>query len=129
MKTKHQIIMALLFFAGLPARAQVQQLPLDSVLARVTANPGLQAYDAKMSAEDAYATGAKSLDAPKISAGQYQTPYQLNPNTGSFMISGEQLFTNPAKLKAKEDYMNGISKVTAEDKNYLKNQLIAQAKQ
>jgi len=39
------------------------------------------------------------------------------------------LFTNPAKLRAKEDYMNGISKVTAEDKNYLKNQLIAQAKQ
>ncbi|WP_199186290.1 hypothetical protein, partial [Pseudoxanthomonas sp. KAs_5_3] len=41
----------------------------------------------------------------------------------------EQMFTNPAKLRAKEDYMKGLSKVTAEDKNYLKNQLIAQAKQ
>ncbi len=45
------------------------------------------------------------------------------------MIQAEQMFTNPAKLRAKEDYMKGMAKVTAEDKNYLKNQLMAQAKQ
>jgi outer membrane protein TolC len=130
MKTKYHITyIVLLCFAGLTAKAQVQYLPLDSVLVRITANPSLQAYDAKISAQDVYATGAKSLDAPKISAGQYQTPYQVNPNTGSFMIQAEQMFTNPAKLRAKEDYMKGMSKVTAEDKNYLTNQLIAQAKQ
>ncbi|HEK21105.1 MAG: heavy metal resistance protein CzcC [Mucilaginibacter sp.] len=130
MKTKYQITyIVLICFAGLTAKAQVQRLPLDSVLARITANPSLQAYDAKISAQDVYATGSKSLDAPKISAGQYQTPYQVNPNTGSFMIQAEQMFTNPAKLRAKEDYMKGMSKVTAEDKNYLKNQLFAQAKQ
>jgi cobalt-zinc-cadmium efflux system outer membrane protein len=130
MKTTHQIIYTMLIcFTGITTvKAQEQRLPLDSVLARVTTNPALQAYDARISAQDAYATGAKSLDAPKISAGQYQTPYQVNPNAGSFMISGEQMFTNPAKLRAKEDYMKGMSKVTAEDKNYLKNQLIAQAK-
>jgi cobalt-zinc-cadmium efflux system outer membrane protein len=129
MKTKYHIIIMLLSLATLSARAQAQHLPLDSVLARVTSNPALQAYDAKAGAQDAYATGAKSLDAPKISAGQYQVPYQFSPNGGSFMIQAEQMFTNPAKLKAKEDYMKGQSKVTAEDKNYLKNQLIAQAKQ
>jgi len=130
MKTKYHITyIVLICFAGLPAKAQVQHLPLDSVLAHIAANPSLQAYDAKISAQDAYARGAKSLDAPKISAGQYQTPYQLNPNTGSFMIQAEQMFSNPAKLRAKEDYMKGMSKLTAEDKNYLKNQLIAQAKQ
>jgi cobalt-zinc-cadmium efflux system outer membrane protein len=130
MKTKYHITyIVLLCFAGLTAKAQVQYLPLDSVLVRITANPSLQAYDAKISAQDVYATGAKSLDAPKISAGQYQTPYQVNANTGSFMIQAEQMFTNPAKLRAKEDYMKGMSKVTAEDKNYLTNQLIAQAKQ
>jgi len=129
MKTTKQIIyITFLSIAGLTVKAQ-ERLPLDSVLARVTTNPELQAYDARISAQDAYATGAKSLDAPKISAGQYQTPYQLNPNTGSFMISGEQMFTNPAKLRAKEDYMKDMSKVTTEDKNYQKNQLIAQAKQ
>ncbi len=129
MKKTHQIIyLTILCFCGINSKAQ-ERLSLDSVLARVNANPSLQAYVAKMSAEDAYATGAKSLDAPTISAGQYQTPYQLNPNTGSFMIQAEQMFTNPAKLKAKQDYMKGISKVSAEDKNYLRNQLIAQAKQ
>ncbi|GAC1307476.1 MAG: hypothetical protein NVSMB24_19370 [Mucilaginibacter sp.] len=124
---KYQIILAGLVCAATYANAQ--RLPLDSVIARVTANPGLRAYDAKISAQDAYATGAKSLDAPKVSAGQYQTPYQLNPNGGSFMIQAEQMFASTAKLRAKEDYMKGLSKVTAEDKNYLKNQLIAQAKQ
>jgi cobalt-zinc-cadmium efflux system outer membrane protein len=129
MKKTHQFIYVMLIcFAGISVKAQ-ERLPLDSVLARISTNPSLQAYAAKMSAEDTYATGAKSLDAPTISAGQYQTPYQLNPNMGSFMIQAEQMFTNPAKLKAKEDYMKGVSKVTAEDKNYLRNQLIAQAKQ
>jgi outer membrane protein, heavy metal efflux system len=129
MKKTHQIIfIVLLCFAGVAAKAQ-ERLTLDSILAHVNANPSLAAYNAKISAQDAYATGAKSLDAPTISAGQYQTPYQLNPNTGSFMIQAEQMFTNPAKLKAKQDYMQGMSKVTAEDKNYLRNQLIAQAKQ
>jgi outer membrane protein TolC len=124
---KYQIVLTAMMC--LASFAKAQHLPLDSVLARVSNNPALQAYNAKASAQDAYATGAKSLDAPKISAGQYQVPYQLNPNGGSFMIQAEQMFTNPAKLKAKEDYMKGQSKVTATDRDYLKNQLIAQARQ
>jgi cobalt-zinc-cadmium efflux system outer membrane protein len=124
---KHQIILTGLMCAATFANAQ--RLPLDSVLTRVANNPALLSYDAKISAQDAYATGAKNLDAPKLSAGQYQVPYQFSPSGGSFMISGEQMFTNPAKLKAKQDYMQGMSKVTTEDKNYLRNQLIAQAKQ
>ena len=125
---RYQIIYITLFcLAGISAKAQ--RLSLDSVLARVSTNPALQAYDAKMSAQNAYATGAKSLDAPKLSAGQYQTPYQLIPNSGAFMVQAEQMFTNPTKLRAKEDYMKGQAKVTAEDKNYTKNQLLAQAKQ
>lgn len=130
MKTMNQIIYILLIWivATVPSKAQVSILPLDSVLAKLATNPGLHAYDAKIRAQNAYATGAKSLPALQISAGQYQTPYQLNPNTGSFMISAEQMFTNPAKLRAKQEYMNGMSKVTAEDKNYLKNQMVAQAK-
>jgi outer membrane protein TolC len=123
---KYRIIIAMLCLASF---AQAQRLPLDSVLARVKTNPALQAYDAKVSAQDAYATGAKSLDAPKVSAGQYQVPYRLNPNGGAFMIQAEQMFTNPAKLKAKQEYMRGQSKVTAADKGYMTNQLIAQAKQ
>lgn len=125
MKTK--IILYGLLLIGSASQAQV--LPLDSVLAKVSHNPGLLAYDAKARAQDAYASGATSLEAPKISAGQYQTPYSLNPNMGSFMVQAEQMFTNPAKLKAKAAYQQGLSKVTAEDKSYLQNQLVAQARQ
>jgi cobalt-zinc-cadmium efflux system outer membrane protein len=126
MKKFHIILMLLTCVAGF---AKAQRLSLDSVIARVRTNPALQAYNARASAQDAYATGAKSLDAPKISAGQYQVPYQINPNGGSFMIQAEQMFTNPAKLRAKEEYMKGQSQVTATDKDYLKNQLVSQAKQ
>src|SRR5258708_35305884 len=106
MKTIRKIIYTVAICAGSIsiANGQVQRLPLDSVLARITANPALLSYDAKMRAEDAYTAGAKSLDAPKISAGQYQTPYQLNPNTGSLMIQAEQMVTYPAQLQAKEKY-------------------------
>jgi cobalt-zinc-cadmium efflux system outer membrane protein len=126
MKKFHIILMLLTCVAGF---AKAQRLSLDSVIVRVRTNPALQAYNARASAQDAYATGAKSLDAPKISAGQYQVPYQINPNGGSFMIQAEQMFTNPAKLRAKEEYMKGQSQVTATDKDYLKNQLVSQAKQ
>lgn len=126
---KYQIIYVMLISLISVTTTQGQILPLDSIIARVTLNPALQVYDAKISAENNYAAGAKSLDAPKISAGQYQTPYQANPNLGSFMIQAEQEFTNPAKLRAKEAYMKAVSRVTAEDKNQLKNQLVAQVKQ
>ncbi|WP_166727759.1 TolC family protein [Mucilaginibacter gilvus] len=129
MKKKHQIIyMLLASLLSLSAKAQVQRLSLDSVLSRITFNPSLISFDQKINAEDAYVAGAKSLEAPKISAGQYQTNYQPKPYAGWFMIYGEQTFTNPAKLRAKEAYLKGVSKVTVEDKNYLKNQLIAQAR-
>lgn len=131
MKAFNQIVYTtLVFLTGITTvEGQVQVLPLDSVLALVNKNPALLEYDAKAGAENAYAAGAKNLDALKISAGQYQAPYQLNPNAGSFMISAEQMFINPAKLRAKENYMKAVSKVTDYDKRYLKNQLIAQARQ
>jgi outer membrane protein TolC len=129
MKTKYQIIYILLICLTCATAQAQERLPLDSVLAKINANPALLAYDATISAQDAYATGARNLDAPKISAGQYQTPYRLNPNGGALMIQAEQMFTNPAKLKAKEAYMQGMSKITAADKGNLKNQLMAQARQ
>jgi cobalt-zinc-cadmium efflux system outer membrane protein len=130
MKTIYQIIAtALICLMGISTTKAQTHLPLDSVLVRIVLNPSLQAYDAKIRAQNAFAGGARSLDAPKISAGQYQTPYQIAPNEGSFMISAEQTFINTAKLRAKEDYMKGMSNVTTEEKNYIKNQLIAQGRQ
>ena len=129
MKTNKKIVYSLLFsLICISAKAQVQHLPLDTILARIAVNPSLLSFNDKINAEDAYVAGAKSLDPLKISAGQYQVNYQPKPYTGWFMIYGEQMFTNPAKLKAREAYLKGVSKVTAEDKNYVKNQLMAQAR-
>jgi cobalt-zinc-cadmium efflux system outer membrane protein len=128
MKSKLKYIAVLIACFSI-TRATGQTLSLDSVLTLVANNPALEAYNSKIAAQDAYANGAKNLDAPKISAGQYQTPYTLRPNGGSLMLQFEQMFTNPAKLRAKEAYLKGMSKVTAANKGYMKNQLIAQAKQ
>ena len=129
MKTKFIIVLGIGVLAFNLTVAQSPILPLDSVLARINQyNPALLAYTAKASAQNEYAKGARNLDAPQISAGQYQTPYSLSPNTGSFMIQAQQMFTNPAKLKAKEKYMEGMSAVTEQGQAYLKNQLLAQAR-
>ncbi len=130
---RNKMLTGLLIIVSLATRniAQAQSiLPLDSVLSQITHNNiGLQTYNAKANALKAYAEGAKSLPAPQISAGQYQVPYQLNPNAGAFMITAEQMFTNRAKLKAKQNYMNGMAAITLQDKQYLANQLLADARQ
>ncbi len=129
MKTKFIILLGIVLMASHVLKAQSPVLPLDTVLARISrTNSALLAYNAKAGAQNEYAKGAKSLDAPKISAGHYQTPYSVNPNGGSFMIQAEQMFTNRAKLKAKEKYMQGMSAVTEQEQSYLKNQLFAQAR-
>ncbi|HEY2580740.1 MAG TPA: TolC family protein, partial [Mucilaginibacter sp.] len=129
MRTKFITLLGIGFLAFNPAKAQSVRLSLDSVLAKINRqNPALLAYTAKANAQNEYAKGARNLDAPQISAGQYQTPYSLNPNTGSFMIQAQQMFTNPAKLKAKEKYLQGVSAVSEQEQAYLKNQLLAQAK-
>jgi cobalt-zinc-cadmium efflux system outer membrane protein len=128
MKTKRITLLGIGLLAFNLARAQTI-LPLDTVLARISrANPALLAYTAKASAQNEYAKGAGNLDAPKVSAGQYQTPYSLSPKGGSFMIQADQMLTNPAKLRAKEAYMQGQSAVTEQEQAYLKNQLLSQAR-
>ena len=129
MKTRLLIITGLCLFAFKIATAQSSVLLLDSVLANISrGNPALLAYTAKTSAQNEYAKGAINQDAPKVSAGQYQTPYSLRPNGGSFMIQADQMITNAAKLKAKEAYLKGQSAVTEQEQNYLRNQLLSQAR-
>lgn len=45
------------------------------------------------------------------------------------MISAEQQFINPAKLRAKENYMRGLSRVTADEQRGLRIQLRSQARE
>ena len=101
-------------------------------------HPELKMYDAQINAYDAYAKGAKSLEPPQVGAGFFMTPYNTqmwksDPMTGSsgmgsFMLSAQQMFSNPKKLNANATYMQSMSKVEKEMKNATRNELFSMAK-
>ena len=128
----------LILLMSMPAFLHAQVLPLDSVLALIERNNSMiQMYDAKASALNTYAEGATAWEAPKIGTGFWMAPYNPNlwrvdpqtgaPGMGSYMISVEQMIPNNQKLKARQSYMQSMSGEQTETKNYIKNQLFAEA--
>ena len=116
---------------------KAQTLSLEEVLTNIkTNNPQLKMYDADIQSMDAAAKGAKSWMAPQVSTGFFMTPYNtqmwkaddMNPGMGNYMIGFTQMIPNASKLKADFNYMNAMSSVEAENKNYTSNQLNALAK-
>jgi outer membrane protein TolC len=114
-----------------------QTLSLDAVLNSIkTNNPQLKMYDADIQSMDAAAKGAKSWMPPQINTGLFMAPYdvkmwkadEMNPGMGAYMVGFTQMIPNASKLKADSNYMNAMSSVEAENKNYTINQLNALAK-
>ncbi len=114
-----------------------QVLTLDSVLNAIEKNhPELKMYDARINAYNTYAQGAKSLEPPQAGAGFFMTPYNtrmwkpdgMNNGMGSFMISAQQMFTNPKKLNANATYMQSMSNVEKEMQGATKNEMFSMAK-
>ena len=116
---------------------KAQTLSLEEVLTNIkTSNPQLKMYDADIQSMDAAAKGAKSWMAPQVSTGFFMTPYNtqmwkaddMNPGMGNYMIGVAQMIPNASRLKSDFNYMNAMSSVEAENKNYTSNQLNALAK-
>lgn len=141
MQIKKNIVVQILFYGILfyPRCAVAQILNIDSILTVIEKNhPELKMYDAQIKAYNTYATGAKSLDPPQIGAGFFMTPYNIqmwkpdgmtgNNGMGSFMLSAQQMFSNPKKLNANAIYMQGMSNVEREMKNAMRNELFSMAK-
>ena len=114
-----------------------QTLSLDSVLENIkTNNPQLKMYDADIQSMDAAAKGAKSWMPPQVSTGFFMTPYntklwkpdEMSSGMGNYMVGLTQMIPNSSRLKADFNYMNAMSSVEAENKNYTMNQLKALAK-
>ncbi|RTY98071.1 TolC family protein [Flavobacterium sp. RSP49] len=114
-----------------------QTLSLDAVLSTIkTNNPQLKMYDTDIQSMDAAAKGAKSWMAPQINTGLFMTPYdvkmwkgdEMNPGMGAYMLGFTQMIPNASQLRADSDYMNAMSSVEAENKNFTVNQLNALAK-
>ena len=130
MKIKSTYFVLCLFLSFITIKAQT--LSLAEVLTIIkTNNPQLKMYDADIQSMDAAAKGAKSWMAPQVSSGFFMTPYnskmwkadEMNPGMGSFMLGVTQMIPNASKLKADSNYMNAMSSIEVENKNYTLNQL------
>lgn len=132
------VFLVILFFCG-SNNLRAQIIPLDSMLKIVeTENPGFKVYDSRILAYSEYAEGANALDPPQIGAGFFMTPYDPsmwksdpamnNPGMGSFMISGQQMITNPKKREANRNYMLSMIAVDSTMKNSMRNQMFFMVK-
>ncbi len=121
----------------LSVNVKSQTLSLDAVLENIkTNNPQLKMYDADIQSMDAAAKGAKSWMPPQVSTGFFMTPYntklwkpdEMSSGMGNYMVGVTQMIPNSSRLKADFNYMNAMSSVETENKNYTINQLKALAK-
>lgn len=135
LKNKYYIVISFLILSFTIANAQV--VSLENILNTIkTDNPQLKMYDADIQSMDAAAKGAKSWMAPQVETGFFMTPYNtkmwkaddMSPGMGSYMIGVSQMIPNAKKQNAEYKYMNAMSSVEKENKNYTLNQLYAIAK-
>ncbi|MBL7818928.1 MAG: TolC family protein [Saprospiraceae bacterium] len=145
LKNKYPIVLSCLFFSFYTSMAQNTEggtlatptLSLEEVLTTIEKNnPQLKMYDADIKSMDIAALGAKSWMPPQVSSGFFMTPYNVrmwrandrNSGMGSFMVGVTQMIPNPKRLSSEFNYMNAMSSVEFEKKNYTLNQLRAMAK-
>ncbi len=97
-------------------------------------NLGLKAFDSRIQSKDAKVAGAGAWMAPMVGAGTFMTPYPFqgiggDNNQGTFMLSAEQDIPNPAKIKAKKEYLETQSLTDVFGKSEQLNQYKARARQ
>src|SRR5260221_7896339 len=116
---------------GLGANGQAR-VSLDSVLSMVKErNPMLKNYRSRADAMVAYSKGAKNWMAPEVGGGLWMLPYKKveDPrDKGQIMLSVQQKFTNPAKLRANQGYLESKAAIEQASESYVFNELSAQAK-
>ena len=109
-----------------------QVITLDSILSVVKErNPMLKSYSSRADAMNAYAKGAKSWMAPEVGGGLWMLPYKKvdDPrDQGQIMLTVQQKFTNPAKLRANQGYLESKAAIEQAGETYVFNELRAQAK-
>ena len=111
--------------------ASAQVIKLDSILSVVKErNPMLKNYSQRAEAMTAYAQGAKSWMAPEVGGGLWMLPYRTTEDPrdkGQIMLSVQQKFTSPAKLRANQGYLESKAAIEQASGNYIFNELRAQA--
>ncbi|HEY1010016.1 MAG: TolC family protein [Daejeonella sp.] len=110
-------------------------LSLDKVLQEISSNhPNLKAFNSQVKSQEARVEGARAWMAPMVGAGTFMTPYpgsrvMNEADRGSWMLSAEQDIPNPAKAKAKAEYLAAQSAITRASQAVQANELRARAKE
>lgn len=131
---RRYLFIGALLLAGLKIQAQNRVLKLDSVLHYIHHhNLMLQEHDLQTQAIKTYAEGAKSWMPPMVGAGVFMYPYpgqmiMEERDKGMIMTAMQQDIPNPAKLKAKEKYLQAQAAIEEEGHEVMVNQFRAQAK-
>jgi len=120
----------ILFLVSIGSVAQT--ISLDSLLMAVKErNLILKNYSHRAEAMTAYAQGANGWMAPEVGGGLWMLPYRQTEDPrekGQVMLSVQQKFTNPAKLRANQVYLKSKATIEQASGTYFFNELRAQAK-
>lgn len=129
-----KLALTVLFIGSGLAFGQVK-MSLEQIFVEIKENNlGLRAFDSRIQSKDAKVAGAGAWMAPMVGAGTFMTPYPIqgtvgDTNRGTFMLSAEQDIPNPAKIKAKKEYLETQSLTDVYGKSEQFNQYKARAKQ
>lgn len=145
MNTKFTNIKSVLAFCGmllvlsnLKIYAQdTTSLSLQNIIQIVDSTyPEIIKYDARINSILSRAEGARSQMPPQFSFGLSQFPY--NPamlkerdspeNQAGITFGGEQMFTNPFKLKAKQNYISSLAEIEKSNVAWTRNRLRLETK-
>lgn len=114
-----------------------KKMGLENIFSIIQNNhPEMKMYDAQIRSLDEAAKGAKSWMPPEFGTGFFMTPYNIGltkamgaeKGMGSYVISASQMFPNKKEQNANALYMQSLSSVDKENKQFALNELYAEAK-
>lgn len=132
MKKAFIISLAILQFTFLAAKGQdTVRLSLQNIFTQIDQSwPQLQFYESKVNSIRALAAGARAWMPPTVSVALDRFPYRLSminemipDNQAGLMISFQQMIPNPARLRAKRDYLLSLENVQRNDLQWQINTL------
>ena len=135
-------ILIIYLFTGLAGLFTVnvygqEKMSLEDIFTIIQKNhPEMKMYDAQIRSLDEAAKGAKSWMPPEFGTGFFMTPYNIGltkamgpeKGMGSYVVSASQMFPNKKEQNANELYMQSMSSVDKENKQFALNELYAEAK-
>ena len=114
-----------------------KQMRLGDIFSIIQKNhPEMKMYDAQIRSLDEAAKGAKSWMPPEFGTGFFMTPYNIGltkdmgseKGMGSYVVSASQMFPNKKEQNANALFMQSMSSVDKENKQFALNELYAEAK-